>query len=123
MHDRSEWERCGEGPRHLKGRSYKNLVEFRRPCKTCGTPFSIFVTPRIAEGIADTNSFALRNCDLHRRGSGNLELDTVRSRIALMSDEMQGLYTTERQLRDKLTVQDVEIAKLKHKSQKMPWEA
>lgn len=68
MHDRSGWEQSGTGPRYIRGRNYPKLCEFKRPCATCGESFSIYVTPRIAEGLADTNSFALRNCELHRRG-------------------------------------------------------
>jgi hypothetical protein len=67
MQDRSAWSRVAEGPKYLRGRDYSHLIEFRRLCSTCGEPFSIFVTHRIADGGADTNSFGLVNCDAHRR--------------------------------------------------------
>ena len=65
MHDRSEWTRTGITVPYAKGKKY--MIEFRRPCKQCGEPFPIFVTDRIASGAADSNSFALVNCEAHRR--------------------------------------------------------
>lgn len=59
MKDRASWE--------LGATDHRNLVEFSRPCATCGVVFSIFVTQRIASGMADTNNFGLRNCEKHRR--------------------------------------------------------
>lgn len=118
MHDRTGWEKIGAGPRYINGRNYPHLVEFRRLCKTCEAPFSIFVTERIAQGLADTNNFAMRNCQRHRRGSGNVELDATRSKISVMSEEMNGLYVTERELRAKIAMLEA-----KNKPQKLPWEA
>lgn len=123
MHDRSHWERKGEGPRYLKGRNYKKLVEFTRPCKSCGQPFSIFVTAPIAEGFKDTNSFALVNCEMHRRGSGSKETDTLRAKDAVMTEELQGMYGIERELRSKLAAMEQKIAALQNKPKKLPWEA
>ena len=70
MHDRSEWISHGASKPYMNGRKY--MYEFRRLCKTCGEPFPIFVTERIANGAADSNSFALVNCEVHRRGKNNL---------------------------------------------------
>jgi hypothetical protein len=106
-HDRSEWTRCGDGPRYIQGRNYAHLIEFRRPCKTCGEPFSIFVTPRIADEEADSNSFGLKNCELHRRGRASSKPD---------------LHAIERELRAEITKLITENERLKNKLQKYPWE-
>lgn len=121
MHDRTDWERGGEGPRYIKGRNYPKLVEFKRPCKTCGESFSIYVTSRIADGFADTNSFALRNCEIHRRGTGNVETEALRAKDSVMSEELQGMYGIERELRAENAALKAEMAKDKPK--KLPWEA
>jgi len=54
----------------LTGIDHRNLFEYSRPCATCGAPFSIFVTRRIAIGEASTHNFALVNCTLHRLRRG-----------------------------------------------------
>jgi hypothetical protein len=107
-HDRSAWERVTEGPRFfLQCRSYKHLIEFRRPCKTCGESFSIFVTQKIADERADSNSFGLVNCELHRRG-----------RIP-----KPDVYAAERELRAEVEKLLAENERLKNNQRKMPWEA
>lgn len=104
MQDRSAWTRVAEGPKYLRGRDYSHLIEFRRPCSTCGEPFSIYVTRRIADGGADTNSFGLINCDAHRRArKGNAELPQT----------MAQLREENRRLR----------AVIEAQTRKMPWEA
>lgn len=124
MHDRSGWEQMAAGPRYIKGRNYKALVEFRRPCKTCSESFSIFVTDRIAAGFADTNSFALRNCENHRRqAASGVETAALRTQQTVMEDELQGMYGIERELRDRIKAMEADIAGLKNKPQKLPWEA
>ena len=70
-HDRSEWTRGGEGPRFIKGRHYRQLVEFSRPCQQCGERFSIYVTRPIANEEFDSNVFGLKNCELHRKNRVN----------------------------------------------------
>lgn len=92
VHDRSAWRRGASGAQTIKGRNYKNLVEFTRPCASCSEPFAIYVTPRIADGHADSNSFALKNCEKHRRG--------LRSEHDSISAEVVQLRTENRNLRD-----------------------
>lgn len=109
MHDRSAWLRGTPGPKIIKGREYKNLVEFSRKCQTCEKPFSIFVTSKIAAGHADSNSFGLKNCPEHRRNrSAGDVADTERLRMEnnVMREELAGLYE-----RDK--AQFAEIQELK----------
>ena|ERR1700720_3170241 len=121
-HDRSEWERVAEGPRFLQGRSYKHLIEFRRPCKACGEPFSIYVTEKIADEHADSNSFGLVNCPEHRRGRApNGSRDSSKERV--MSEELAGLYAIERELRTEVKKLLAENERLKNNSKKFPWEA
>lgn len=122
-HDRTSWERCEEGPRLIGGRSYATLVEFKRPCSVCGKRFSIFVTRNIADKKADSNSFGLRNCDLHRRHRvGKSEKAVLRSKDRIMAEELDGLYAIERELRKEVLKLLAENAALKNNSQKMPWE-
>lgn len=71
MHNRDVWTRGESGPKEIKGKTYKNLVEFSRKCASCSEPFSIFVTQHIASGKADSNSFGLVNCEQHRRNKSN----------------------------------------------------
>lgn len=96
MHDRTEWTR-GEGGAGKK----KNLVEFTRPCVSCGKPFAILVTEKIADGHADSNSFGLKNCEEHRRGS-------PKSAARVMQAELDELYRRDR-------AQFAEIQELKAK--------
>jgi hypothetical protein len=104
MQDRSAWTRVAEGPKYIRGRDYSHLIEFRRPCSTCGEPFSIFVTRRIADGGADTNSFGLVNCDAHRR---------ARKGSAAPLQTMAELREENRRLRAMVDAQ----------AKRMPWEA
>lgn len=103
MQDRSAWTRVAEGSKYLRGRDYSHLIEFRRPCSTCGEPFSIFVTRRIADGEADTNSFGLVNCEAHRRTrKGNAEPPQT---MAELREENRRLH-----------------AVIETQARKMPWE-
>ena len=105
MRDRSEWIRGETGPQKIGTRSYKRLTEFSRPCATCKQPFSIFVTEKIAEGLADSNNFGLRNCEVHRRGAAPIdseELESLRTKDRVMADELSGLYATIRDLKERL---------------------
>src|SRR5437868_13201993 len=107
MHDRSEWTRGPSGPQTIKTasgkmRTYANLAEFKRPCATCGELFSIYVTPKIAAGHADSNSFGLKNCEKHRRNrslADSDELETLRTANATMREELEGLYAQVQELR------------------------
>lgn len=94
MHDRSKWTIGTTGDHVIKGRTYKNLTEFSRPCAACAKPFSIFVTSRIASGFADSNSFGLKNCPEHRRNSAASGVDVEALRMAnnVMKQELEGLY-------------------------------
>lgn len=102
MHDRTGWTRgASNGDVQIKNnrtgamKTYKNLVEFKRPCAMCGEPFAIYVTRKIANGEADSNSFGLKNCEQHRRSSireVQPELETLRTTNATMKSELAGLY-------------------------------
>lgn len=114
MHDRTAWERGTPGPKMIKGREYKNLVEFSRPCVTCDKPFSIFVTSKIANGHADSNSFALKNCPEHRRNRSaaeESEVETLRTANVTMREELTGLYEQVRVQFEELQVAKAKLAK------------
>lgn len=100
MHDRTEWKRGEPGPRKIGKKTYVNLVEFSRSCATCGKPFSIHVTAKIANGGADSNSFGLKNCLEHRRGGpkDTTELDQLRMANNVMREELDGLYARDKEL-------------------------
>lgn len=99
-HDRTGWIRGGTGEVTLQRpgkapKSYKNLTEFKRPCASCGENFSIFVTRKIADGGADSNSFGLRNCEKHRRvplRAAGPELEELRMANRTMKEELAALY-------------------------------
>lgn len=128
MHDREEWTRGGSGPKVIKGKTYKNLSEFMRPCATCGEPFSIFVTGKIASGHADSNSFGLKNCEKHRRNKAGSELDAVTMANSVMKEELAGLYVRNKDLfaevqvlKARLAVYELPAA-MAAQAGKMPWE-
>jgi hypothetical protein len=113
MHDRSEWERGTPGPKTIKGREYKNLIEFKRPCASCGEPFSIYVTSKIANGHADSNSFALKNCEKHRRNrsaADESEVETLRTANVTMREELTGLYEQVRTQFEELQICKAKLA-------------
>lgn len=114
MHDRSEWTRGTAGPKVIGSREYKNLIDFSRPCAACGEPFSIYVTAKIANGHADSNSFALKNCPQHRRNrsaADNNELETLRTANVTMREELTGLYEQVRLQFEELQVAKAKLAK------------
>lgn len=96
MHDRSEWTRETDTEHKIGRKTYKNLIRFTRKCVTCEQPFSIFVTEKIASGIADSNSFGLKNCEAHRRNparaAGVEDMEQLRMANNTMRDELAGLY-------------------------------
>jgi len=95
MQNRDGWARTADGPKVVKGKTYKNLVEYTRLCSVCSESFSIFVTKKIALGHADSNSFGLRNCEKHRRSklqATNSELSDLRTANVTMKAELDGLY-------------------------------
>lgn len=102
MHDRTGWLRGRAGEHKIKNRTYKNLVEFTRQCATCEQPFSIFVTEKIANGHADSNSFGLKNCPEHRRTpirpDNGPEMDKLRMANQIMREELEGLYARDKEL-------------------------
>jgi hypothetical protein len=105
MHDRSAWTRGAAGPVTLRGKKYSNLVQYTRPCKTCGAQFSIYVTKRIDAGHADSNSFGYANCEQHRRGRTAAdagETAQLRTASATMTEELEGLYARNRQIFEEL---------------------
>jgi hypothetical protein len=95
MRDRTGWTR---GAADL-GRK-KNLVEFSRPCATCGKPFSILVTKKIASGKADSNSFGLKNCEEHRRGTAPKR--DLEAEIAILQKRDKELFAENMALKAKL---------------------
>lgn len=118
MRDRSEWRQGVTGPVQIGRKRYPRLAEFSRPCVACKQRFSIYVTEKIAEGLADSNNFGLKNCEEHRRGGNPAELDSLRSKDKVMSDELSGLYETIRELRERLAKHELRTST----REKMPWE-
>lgn len=98
---RAGWERM-PGTHDIdngKGKTYRGLVRFERPCATCRVPFGIFVTQGTADGEARNSSFGLRNCEKHRMkmvapGAGMPfdEAEKLRTANATMKEELTGLY-------------------------------
>lgn len=114
MKDRTAWTRGTAGPQKIGSKRYKHLVEFSRPCATCKQPFSIFVTDKIAEGLADSNNFGLKNCELHRRGGAPVnaeELETLRSKDRVMADELAALYALNKELAEEVAALKERLAK------------
>ncbi len=103
MRDRDGWIRGDGAPVRVKNKLYKHLVEFKRPCAHCAEPFSIFVTRKIADGEADSNSFGLRNCEKHRRNSipNPMTEETVMANN-VMREELDGCYKTIADLKARL---------------------
>lgn len=125
MKDRTGWTRGETGATRIGTKTYKRLVEFSRPCVTCQKLFSIFVTEKIAEGLADSNNFGLKNCEQHRRGGGApiAELETLRSKDRVMSDELAALHETIRNLRERLAKYELQPAMERMSTgEKMPWQ-
>ncbi len=113
MHDRSGWTRGETGAVVIKGKKYPKLVAFTRACATCGQNFSVFVTEKIADGHADSNSFGLKNCEDHRRnrtGADNTELDMLRTANKTMSEELTAAYTQIRDLQARLNKYELQPA-------------
>lgn len=113
MHDRSEWRRGEVGPVTIGKKTYKNLIEFTRPCQTCNEPFPIYVTSKIANGHADSNSFGLKNCPAHRRNrtaTDEQEIETLRTANVTMREELTGLYEQMRTQFEELQVCKAKLA-------------
>lgn len=124
MRDRTGWTRGDAGPQRIGTKTYKNLVEFSRPCAACQKSFSIYVTPKIAEGLADSNNFGLKNCELHRRGGGAPEeLENLRSKDRVMADELAGLYGFIKELKQENAALKERLAQyeLQPAMEKFPW--
>lgn len=110
MRDRSEWTRGPTGPQTIKGANYKNLTEFKRPCVACGELFSIFVTQKIANGHADSNSFGLKNCEAHRRNrppADTNEVETLRTANATMREELVWRTAQVKELEARLAIYEL----------------
>jgi hypothetical protein len=113
MHDRSEWTRGEHGPVKIGRKTYNNLVEFTRPCQTCSEPFAVYVTTKIANGLADSNSFALKNCPKHRRNKSatdEQEVETLRTANITMREELKGLYERVHELQARLAQYELPAA-------------
>jgi hypothetical protein len=98
---RTGWERM-PGTHDIdngKGKVYRGLVRFERPCATCGESFGIYVTQGTADGETRNSSFGLRNCEKHRMrmaapGTGipSDEAEKLRTANTTMKEELEGLY-------------------------------
>ena len=82
-----------------KGKIYRNMVRFERPCANCGERFGIHVTQSTADGEAHNSSFGLRNCEKHRMkmvapgiGVSFDEAERLKTANATMKEELTGLY-------------------------------
>ena len=92
-----------------KGKQYRNMVRYERPCAACGERFGVYVTQSTADGEARNSSFGLRNCEKHRMkmvsaGSGGSieEVNKLRSANTTMKAELEGLYVVIKELREQL---------------------
>jgi hypothetical protein len=112
MHNREEWTKGQTGDHFIKGKKYRNLTEFYRPCQSCGKPFSVFVTQKVADGHADSNSFGLKNCEEHRRQkpAEAPELSQLRTYKATTDEELQALYDRNKELFEELQVCKARLA-------------
>lgn len=125
MRDRKDWVRDTTTDEHKVGnRTYKNLVRFSRSCATCAQPFSIFVTTKIADGNADSNSFGLRNCEKHRRTHG-IDPEMAMANT-IMKAELDGCYEQIKYLKARLALYELPAAMHALAGNgtqiKMPWE-
>lgn len=123
MRDRTAWTRVTEDSGVVRGRKYRDLVQFTRKCKSCGKPFSIYVTPRIASGDADSNQFGMANCEEHRGGRnspGQAEIDRLRNQNALMKEELDGAYARIKDLQARLSRYELAPA-MQKVAEKFPW--
>jgi len=122
---------------------YIHLYRVRRACAGCGAEISIDVTKRALEGKARNAGLLLRNCaDCRQKrkagGTGsrggmsrptvttpaaNAELESLRTVNATMKEELDGLYATVKELRERLGKYELEPAMeaVKNNS-RMPWE-
>lgn len=80
-----------------KGKIYRGLVKFARPCASCAADFTIHVTEAVADGNSHNSSFGLRNCELHRMkmvapsmAASSEELESLRSWKATVTEELKG---------------------------------
>jgi hypothetical protein len=118
MQNREGWTRAEDGPKVIKGKTYRNLVEFTRACSVCDAPFSIFVTSKIADAKADSNSFGLRNCESHRRSktlADATELSKLRTANVTMAEELTGLYE-----RNRLQFEEIQVLKARLAKYELP---
>ena len=146
-----------------KGRTYRNMARFERPCATCGDNFPIFVTHKVADGGASSNNFQLKNCEKHRmkrvpfNGEASAaapsdkpatgfprttvqngkyvtenavadEIDQLRMANNVMKEELDGLYTRNKELFAEIQVLKAQLAKyelgpaMAAMQNKMPWQ-
>lgn len=106
MTKRDAWARTdGVHEINLKGKKYRNLVRFVRPCATCGELFAIFVSQAVANGEATNNNFGLKNCELHRQTMVNKsEVEKIRSANVTMAAELTAVYARNKTLFEELQV-------------------
>ncbi len=111
MRDRTPWtQKPDTGPIRLGRKTYKNLVEFTRPCATCAEEFSIFVTAVVADGRSDSNSFGLINCEKHRKSKLiHADVETLMANNT-MKQELEGLYARNKELTERLAKYELQPA-------------
>ncbi len=114
-----------------KGKTYRGMVRFERPCATCGERFGIHVTQSTADGEAHNSGFGLRNCEKHRMkmvpagiGVSVDAAEKLRTANVTMKDELTGLYALNKELRDRLARYEGELLQNGNSQNnvKMPWE-
>jgi hypothetical protein len=98
---RADWDRM-PGTCEIsngKGKVYRGMVRFERPCATCGERFGIHVTQSTADGEAHNSGFGLRNCEKHRMkmvpagiGVSVDAAEKLRTANVTMKEELTGLY-------------------------------
>ena len=108
------------------GGNYVHLYRVTRPCATCGAEISLHVTKGALDGSKKNAGLLLRNCPkcrAERKAGGvgsrggrsrpiaeaapaaavdNTELEALRTANATMKEELDGLYTQIKELREKL---------------------
>ncbi len=110
----------------LGRKQYRNMEEWSRPCAVCGEPFSIF-TRANGSGVVNS-SFGLRTCQSHRGERPGAvgtpatgEVEGLRTANATMREELDGLYSVVRDLRERLSKYELGPA-MAAQAGKMPWE-
>lgn len=121
---RAGWERM-PGTHDInngKGKTYRGLTRFERPCATCQERFGIYVTSYVADGVGYNTSFGLRNCEKHRMkmvAAGSTassdELEKLRMANKCMKEELDPLYARNTALFAEVQILKAENSTLRNK--------